>query len=86
MRYLNTNLTAATMLILLGGMSCAKLETNNTVDVKPIEVKPIHIVADVNVNVRIQNELNDFFSFQDKYQTMSTTQPATQPRTPGTSM
>ncbi len=84
MRYFNHNLTAAASFILLGGVSCAKLETNNTVDVKPIEVKPIEI--NVNVNVRIQNELNDFFSFQDKYQTISTTQPATQPRTPGTSL
>ena len=84
MQHLNPKLTAAAILILIGGVSCAKLETNNTVDVKPIEVKPIEI--NVNVNVRIQNELNDFFSFQDKYQTISTTQPATQPRAPGTSL
>ena len=63
--------------MLFAGVSCARLETNNTVDVKPIEVKPIEI--NVNVNVRIQNELNDFFAFQDKYQPGSTTHPATQP-------
>ena len=28
--------------------------------------KPIHIVADVNVNIRVAHELDDFFAFQDK--------------------
>ncbi len=28
--------------------------------------KPIHIVADVNVNIKVAHELDDFFAFQDK--------------------
>ena len=85
MRYPNSHLAAA-LLILTGGVSCARLETNNTVDVKPIEVKPIHIIADVNVNVRVERELDNFFSFENKYQQASSTQPATQPRAPGAAL
>ena len=78
MQYRNPMFATLSMLLAFGGLSCARLETNNTVDVKPIEVTPIEI--NVNVNVRIQNELNDFFAFQDKYQpTTSTTRPATLP-------
>ena len=41
---------------------------------------PIHIVADINVNVRVEQKLNDFFSFEQKYAGPSTTQSAsTQP-------
>lgn len=48
----------------------------------PIEVKPIHIVADINL--RVDRELDEFFAFQSKYQppaTMPATQPITQPAT-----
>ena len=40
----------------------------------PIEVKPIHIVADINL--RVDRQLDDFFAFENKYQG-STTQPTT---------
>lgn len=40
--------------------------------------KPIHIVADINVNVRVSHELNDFFAFEDK-QPGTATVPATRP-------
>ena len=33
-------------------------------DVKPIEVKPIHITVDVNV--RIDRELDEFFAFEEE--------------------
>ncbi|HWP39668.1 MAG TPA: hypothetical protein VNL70_01995 [Tepidisphaeraceae bacterium] len=48
--------------------SCAR------VSVDPIEVRPIHVVVDVNV--RIDRELDEFFAFEDKYRP-----PATQPTT-----
>jgi hypothetical protein len=56
--------------------SCAHVETENKVDVRPIEVKPIHITVDVNV--RVDRELDNFFAFEDQ---ATTTKPATQPAT-----
>ena len=35
-------------------------QTRHEVDVKPVEVKPIHITIDVNV--KVQKALDDFFS------------------------
>jgi hypothetical protein len=68
--------TSATGLLVLA--SCAHV----TVD--PIEVKPIYITMDVNI--KVDRQLDQFFAFEDKYQapsstTTSTTQPsaATQP-------
>jgi hypothetical protein len=47
--------------------------------VDPIEVKPIHITMDVNI--RVQRELDEFFSFEDKLLTGNgKTTAATQPR------
>ena len=43
------------------------------VKVDPIEVKPIHIVHDINI--RVDRQLDEFFAFQEK--AGSTTQPAT---------
>jgi hypothetical protein len=78
MQYADPKLAAGAAMLLLAGASCANLTTQNTVDVKPIHVDPIHITADVNVNVRVERQLDDFFSFEQKY--TSTTQPAaTQP-------
>ena len=45
-------------------VACARLDTNSQVDVKPIEVKPIHITVDVNV--RIDRELDNFFAFENE--------------------
>lgn len=41
----------------------------------PIEVKPIHITADINL--RIDRKLDDFFAFEDKYQPPAATQAST---------
>jgi len=49
--------------------SCATLE------VKPIKIEPIHVIVDVNV--RVDRQLDQFFNFED--QANSTTQPASQP-------
>jgi hypothetical protein len=61
-------------------VSCARVETESKVDVRPIEVKPIHITVDVNV--RVDRELDNFFSFEDQSTTKSATQPATAPAAP----
>jgi hypothetical protein len=42
--------------------ACGEIKTNNKVEVAPIEVKPIHITVDVNL--RIDRSLDEFFSFQ----------------------
>jgi hypothetical protein len=42
----------------LGG--CMSIKT------EPIEVKPIHITVDVNVNVKVDKALDDFFGDLDK--------------------
>ena len=51
--------------------------------VDPIEVKPIHITMDVNI--RVQRELDQFFAFEDKLLTgggpPAATAPSAQPRT-----
>ncbi|MGM0643125.1 MAG: YnbE family lipoprotein [Thermodesulfobacteriota bacterium] len=39
-------------------------DVKHTVDVKPVEVKPIHITIDVNV--RVEKALDDFFDDIDK--------------------
>ena len=59
--------------LVLAGMcaSCARLDTKSEVDVKPIEVKPIHITVDVNV--RIDRALDNFFAFEEE---AATTAPA----------
>ena len=50
-------LAAAADLLGFGASSC--LRTQNEVDVKPIEIKPVHITLDINI--RIEKALDDFF-------------------------
>lgn len=45
----------------LGLTGCIKLTTEN--EIKPIEVKPIHITVDVNV--KVDRALDDFFGDLD---------------------
>lgn len=40
------------------------LYTKSEVDVKPIEIKPMHITIDVNV--KVERQLDDFFGDLDK--------------------
>ncbi len=40
-------------------MMLGSCQTRHEVDVKPVEVKPIHITIDVNV--KVQKALDDFF-------------------------
>ena len=41
--------------------------TKHEVDVKPVEIKPIHITIDINV--KVDRALDDFFGDLDKAQT-----------------
>jgi hypothetical protein len=52
---------------LLGGLAIMLLGLGGCtprVRVDPIEVKPIHIVHDINI--RVDRHLDDFFAFQDQ--------------------
>jgi len=48
-------------LVTLGPLAC---QMKHAVEIAPVEVKPIHITIDVNV--RIDRALDDFFSDIDK--------------------
>ena len=54
------------VLLLLMILGCTKheVETRSQVEVAPVEVKPIHITIDVNI--KVDRALNDFFSDIDK--------------------
>lgn len=53
-------LTFTTCMLLVLATSCTKHE----VDVKPVEIKPIHITIDVNV--KVDRALDDFFGDLDE--------------------
>jgi hypothetical protein len=79
MRYANWTTTLVALFLILP--SCARV----TVD--PIEVKPIHMTLDVNL--KIDHELDQFFAFENKYApatTQSTTQATTDPATASTTL
>ena len=63
-------------------VSCARLDTKSEVDVRPIEVKPIHITVDVNV--RVDRELDQFFSFEEEAAPAGPAKPATTTTTAAT--
>ena len=50
-------ITLATCLLLLAVWGCS---TSHKIEVAPVEVKPIHITIDVNV--KVDKELDNFFS------------------------
>ena len=54
------------MLLLLMTLGCTKheVETKSQVEVAPVEIKPIHITIDVNI--RVDRALDDFFSDIDE--------------------
>lgn len=55
-------LLSATALLLATTSAC----TRHEVDVKPVEIKPIHITIDVNV--KVDRALDDFFGALDEAQ------------------
>lgn len=75
-----TFLAATPVALLVFASACARLDTKSEVDVKPIEVKPIHITVDVNV--RIDRELDEFFEFEDDAATKPAAAPTTTTTTP----
>ena len=54
------------ILLLLMTLGCTKheVETKSQVEVAPVEIKPIHITIDVNI--RVDRALDDFFSDIDE--------------------
>jgi len=56
----------AGLILVIGPVACSP-----RVRVDPIEVKPIHIVHDINI--RVDRQLDEFFAFQEQ----AATQPAT---------
>jgi len=54
------------ILLLLMALGCTKhqVETKSQVEVAPVEIKPIHITIDVNI--RVDKALDDFFSDIDE--------------------
>ncbi len=62
---MRTKLLAALLPVLLTGCfsSSHQIDTRNEVNVKPIEIKPIHITIDVNV--KVDRALDDFFDDVD---------------------
>lgn len=54
---------AVLLLALVLGVSPGCIRTDSRVELKPVEVKPIHITVDVNV--RVAKELDGFFGDLD---------------------
>lgn len=56
----------AALLLFMAALGCTKheVETRSQVEVAPVEVKPIHITIDVNI--RVDRALDDFFSDIDE--------------------
>ena len=54
------------ILLLLMSLGCTKhqVETKSQVEIAPVEIKPIHITIDVNI--RVDKALDDFFSDIDE--------------------
>jgi len=57
---------SASILLLFMAAGCTKhtVETKSQVELAPVEVKPIHITIDVNI--RVDRALDDFFSDIDE--------------------
>ena len=60
--------TGAAFALLMSG--CSK----HTIDVQPIRVEPIHMTLDVNI--RVDRELDQFFDFEEDAVVVPATQPA----------
>jgi hypothetical protein len=62
-------------LVAVVATSCSPIRTENTVDLRGDPDRPIHIVVDVNI--RIDRQLDDFFSFENALKA-----PASRPENP----
>jgi hypothetical protein len=52
------------LLIMIAGCTQHKVETKSQVEIAPVEVKPIHITIDINI--KVDRALDDFFSDIDE--------------------
>ena len=52
------------LLVVCGCWSSHQIQTQSEVDVKPIEIKPIHITLDINI--KVDRALDDFFGDLDE--------------------
>ena len=52
------------MCLIMAWLSCVSCATRHEVEVKPVEVKPIHITIDVNI--KVDKALDDFFGDLDE--------------------
>ncbi|MFC1843600.1 hypothetical protein ACFLZ5_02280 [Thermodesulfobacteriota bacterium] len=52
------------LLLMLLGCTKHEVETRSQVEVAPVEIKPIHITIDVNI--KVDRALDDFFSDIDE--------------------
>jgi len=53
-------------ILLVTGLSALPACTRHEVEIKPVEIKPIHITIDINV--KVDRALDDFFGDLDKKQ------------------
>ena len=64
--FANKTLLLITPLILLCACTKHEIETHNQVQIAPVEIKPIHITIDVNI--KVDRALDNFFDDIDKAQ------------------
>ncbi len=57
---------AGILLAVVFALQLSTCSTKHEVEVKPVEVKPIHITIDVNV--RVEKALDDYFSDIDEFE------------------
>ena len=62
-------LSFVVLLLLVVGVGCTRhtIESHSDVNLQPVEIKPIHITIDVNI--RVDRALDDFFGDLDKVDT-----------------
>jgi len=53
-------------LFLFTGLAGCKIKTENKVEVAPIEIKPVEMRLTIDVNVKVDRELDNFFDDLDK--------------------
>lgn len=54
---------SAVLVLCAGACTHHEVETHSEVDIKPIRIEPIYITVDVNL--RVDRQLDDFFQFEE---------------------
>ncbi len=74
MRHLHASLWLCALAATAGTLvSC----TQHTIDVQPIEIRPIHMTLDINL--RVDRELERFFEFEEELEPMPEPEPQAEP-------